>query len=322
MNMIAPASGGLHSFGRSPLTGSTDTVLVHELDVAQIVLGYRLRLGVDVSRLFAGVSTLRLLHEPATGLSFFDPPILGDGAFYDELARHPGYYPGERQEFALAAAHVPPGARVCEIGAGACSFPAHIPHADYVGLEFSKAAIEQARTRGITLLPEDVVDFARVRGEAFDVTCAFQVLEHVREPLAFIEAMAALTRPGGRIILSTPNAEAYIARSRDVLNVAPHHHTWWTDRCWSWVADRLGFARLELLHSSIDEVLMPWARMVAADGLANMLGLELHPVVDERPIRHRIDVLAEQTARTIVAGLRHRNDVPLLGHSTVAVFTR
>lgn len=307
---------------RSPLTGGTDLVVACELDVAQIVLGYRLRLGVEVADLFHNIPTIRLMHEPETGLSFFDPPVLGGAAFYDALARHPGYYPGERQEFALAAAHVPAGARVCEIGAGACSFRPHIAHAQHVGLEFNQAAIDQARQRGITLLREDVADHASDHPGAYDVVCAFQVLEHVPDPLAFVESMAALTRPGGRIILSTPNANAYIARSRDVLNIAPHHHTWWTDQSWHWVRQRLGFAALQLEHTGIDEVLMPWARMVAADGLARSLGLELHPVLDERPLRHRIDLLAEPTARIIAAGVRDRADAPTLGHSTVAVFTR
>ena len=50
--------------------------------------------------------------------------------------------------------------------------------------------------------------------------------------------------------------------------------------------------------------------MVAADGMAKMLGFELDPVVAETPLRRRIDVMAQPTAKIIMNGLKHRNDVP------------
>lgn len=42
-------------------------------------------------------------------------------------------------------------------------------------------------------------------GERFDVVCALEIVEHVADVDAFLAAVAALTRPGGQLFLSTLN---------------------------------------------------------------------------------------------------------------------
>jgi SAM-dependent methyltransferase len=296
--------------------------VIQAIDVPQLIDGYKRRHGIDVSSLFGGITQMRLLRDAVTGLSFFDPVVTGDPAFYAALSRRPGYYRANKAEFLIAAPHVPRGARVLEVGAGMGHFTSHLCEADYTGLEFNPDAIAAAQALGRRIWTRDVRDIMREQPECFDVTCAFQVLEHVPDPRGMIEALAALTRPGGRIILATPNGGAYINRCRDLLSVPPHHITWWEDPTWHWVAAEFGLAIAGLYHTPIDEMLGVWAHMVASDGLARQLGLALDPVVDETPLRQRIDQLAEPVARTILAGLRYRADIPEAGHTTVAVFTK
>jgi SAM-dependent methyltransferase len=308
---------------RSPLTGIKAGVsVIRSIDVRQLIEGYKRRHGVDVSLLFADITQLRLLHDSISGLSFFDPLITGDSAFYAAIARRPGYYRADKAEFRIAARHIEPGAHVLEVGAGIGHFTTHLRDADYLGLEFSSDAVVAAEALGRDVRTRDVRDLVPEQGECFDVTCAFQVLEHVPDPLGMIEAMVALTRPGGRVILATPNAGAYISRCRDLLNAPPHHITWWEDRTWHWVAAAFGLTNVELHHTPIDDMLGAWAHMVASDGVARQLGLALDPVVDESLLRQRIDTMAEPIARTIVAGLSNRADIPEAGHTTVAVFTK
>ncbi len=307
----------------SPLTGRTEHVsLVTEIDIAQLIEGYKYWHHVDVARMFSGIQTLVLLRDNETGLSFFRPTVVGDVAFYADIAHVPGYYMADKAEFRIARDHIPPGAKVCEVGAGLGLFRAHIPHADYIGLEFSEAALQHAAANGILLLRRDVEGFAAEHPGAYDVACAFQVLEHVADPLSFIAALVKLTKPGGKILLSTPNGESYIHRTRDVRNVPPHHVTWWEDRTWAWIMQRFSLSRLQIHHTPATETLMDWARMIAREGLLKLLGLELRPVVDETPLRRRIDALSEQTAMIIISGVRHQLDIPPVGHTTVAVFSR
>ena len=42
-------------------------------------------------------------------------------------------------------------------------------------------------------------------GELFDVVCSLEVVEHTPDPDAFVAACAALTSPGGSLVMSTMN---------------------------------------------------------------------------------------------------------------------
>jgi len=322
-------SAGYRNDQSSPLTGSTaHLTLVNEFPLEHLIDGYRRRLGVDVAPMFTrsdgklAFDKIQLLHDGETGLSFFHPMVFGDEAFYEALSKTPYYYPTDKQEFRIGAAEVGDAASVLEVGAGRGHFRAHVARASYVGLEFNSEAIEFGKAHGIDLRHRDVREMAKESPESFDVTCSFQVIEHVEDPLGFARAMADLTRRGGKVVLSAPNADGYMARCRDLLNAPPHHFTWWGDRAWTWLGEKLGLRLTALHHTLIDDVLPAWARMVASDGLSRSLGVELNPVVDETPFRQRIDEMAEVHVKVMLAGLRYRQDIPAIGHTTIAVFER
>ena len=235
--------------------------------------------------------------------------VVGDAAFYAALAQRPGYYEADKSEFRMARDYARPGEGL-RGWAGIGLFRDHIPQAEFLGLEFNDTALEQAAARNVLVLRRELREFASGHQAVFDVTCAFQVLEHVAEPLEFVAALVQLTKPGGTILISTPNGESYISRNRDLLNAPPHHVTWWEDMTWIWLKEKFGLRSLKLHHTLVDEFLIEWARMVAVDGLAAMLGVPLRPVVDETPIRRRMSAMAEQTAMIIAHGIRHRMDVP------------
>lgn len=44
-----------------------------------------------------------------------------------------------------------------------------------------------------------------VAGEAFDLVCSMEVVEHVADPASFVAALAAAVAPGGLLVMSTPN---------------------------------------------------------------------------------------------------------------------
>src|ERR1700761_4424515 len=45
-------------------------------------------------------------------------------------------------------------------------------------------------------------------GEAFDLVCSMEVVEHVTDPVAFVAGLARALAPGGLMLLSTPNRTA------------------------------------------------------------------------------------------------------------------
>lgn len=87
-----------------------------------------------------------------------------------------------------------------------------------LGSDFSKFGVEpaaEARVRaqrlGITVICDSVEEL-NASHLKFDVITAVDVIEHVSDPLAFLLRLADHLREGGRIIVSTGNADAFAWR--------------------------------------------------------------------------------------------------------------
>lgn len=74
-------------------------------------------------------------------------------------------------------------------------------------------------------LPKSFAQFANVEylkmkvpplempAAVFDCAVSFQVIEHIKDDLKFVNEVARVLRPGGTFIVSTPNAEASLTRN-------------------------------------------------------------------------------------------------------------
>lgn len=90
---------------------------------------------------------------------------------------------------------------VCEIG---CSHGAFLLHArragaKVFGVEIDDVALSELERRGIPAsrrLPND---------RRFDVVCAFHLIEHLAQPAAWLDEVAAALAPRGRLLLAMPN---------------------------------------------------------------------------------------------------------------------
>jgi SAM-dependent methyltransferase len=214
-----------------PLSGSPDVTLVERLDVHDIVTLFRTRMKVEIGNEFKGLTTIDYYKSNATGLYFFDPLITGSEGFYEQLQKQSFYYPDERGEFQYAARLVKAHQKVLEIGCGKGVFADFIPSATYIGLEFNASAVQRARARGLTVLKESIEHHATTHNGAYDIVCAFQVLEHVSDIVGFITSSIAALRPGGLIIYTVPNTDSFLRWSvNNILAVPPHHVTMWTDQ--------------------------------------------------------------------------------------------
>ncbi len=78
------------------------------------------------------------------------------------------------------------------------------------GLEPNALAVEKARAKGHRVHHAFIEDAPMVvpEGERFDVIFLGQVIEHVNDPAMVVRRMTQLLRPGGLLVLSTPNLDS------------------------------------------------------------------------------------------------------------------
>jgi len=95
---------------------------------------------------------------------------------------------------------------IADIGCGAGSFLDHVSGLakEIVAIEPTEHYHNSLRKRGYTAYSY-VADAVAVRPASIDVAVTFQVIEHVLNPSAFLSEIAALLKPGGTLIIATPN---------------------------------------------------------------------------------------------------------------------
>jgi cyclopropane fatty-acyl-phospholipid synthase-like methyltransferase len=80
----------------------------------------------------------------------------------------------------------------------------------FSGVDISPAQVNLARQIIPGVLEGDVIEFLEAHREEFDLIAGLDIVEHFHKPevLRFLDACHAALRPGGRLILQTPNADS------------------------------------------------------------------------------------------------------------------
>lgn len=97
---------------------------------------------------------------------------------------------------------LPRGARVFEIGYGQGHF---LRAGERRGWEMSGIDAGHEPPPGVRAYREMVEDHAWPRMPYYDAICAWQVIEHLDDPISVLQAAREALRPGGYLVLSTPN---------------------------------------------------------------------------------------------------------------------
>lgn len=126
----------------------------------------------------------------------------------------------------LAAAGAPARGQLLEIGCGAGNFLLRAAERgfDVTGVEYSPFAAERARenlsaaglpagasAKAWRVLVGEIGVLAHER-DTYDVCVLCDVIEHVRDPAAFLGEIIRLLRPGGRLLVVTPSLDSWSAR--------------------------------------------------------------------------------------------------------------
>ena len=99
------------------------------------------------------------------------------------------------------------------------------------GLEYSEDAAARGRDAGLDVRAGELADGA-FDGETFDVITAWHVVEHLVDPVADLRRIRAMTRPGGLLVVETPNDRSIGAKIRGErwAQIRPPEHINFFDR--------------------------------------------------------------------------------------------
>jgi SAM-dependent methyltransferase len=112
------------------------------------------------------------------------------------------------------------------------------------GIELSQYAAEVARDKGLRVSTgtADTCDFP---AEFFDVVTAWDVIEHMPDPRATLEKIRKLLKPGGLLVINTPDSGCLLARllgKRWHLVVPPEHLNLFHRRSLKITLEKLGYS--------------------------------------------------------------------------------
>lgn len=115
-------------------------------------------------------------------------------------------------------------------GLGYLSYALHNDGFDITGIDISEKAISRAKQKyGNYYKCLDIYKMAKEGNAQFDIILLTEVIEHVTEPVDFVEALSRLLNPGGKIIITTPNKSAYPPQVTWDTELPPVHYYWFSE---------------------------------------------------------------------------------------------
>lgn len=116
-----------------------------------------------------------------------------------------------------------------------------------IGLEPSAPLFNHYALAALDVMPITLPELLAQNPQPFDVITALDVIEHVPSSREFVDALFALTRPGGFVFVSTPDAAGVLARGlgRFWHHVNAYHYTLYDARSLDCAARLAGFSTVE-----------------------------------------------------------------------------
>jgi 2-polyprenyl-3-methyl-5-hydroxy-6-metoxy-1,4-benzoquinol methylase len=146
-----------------------------------------------------------------------------------------------------------PGIRLLDVGAGSGKLVRHLRRVRpcvVSGIEPSAAIFQAYRLDTLKILPIGLPELAASSPGSYDVVTALDVIEHVPDAVEFIQALAQVTKPGGFVFLSTPDASGPLAvlLGRHWHHYNAYHFSLYSTPTMAEAARRFGFRLVAVEH--------------------------------------------------------------------------
>lgn len=117
-------------------------------------------------------------------------------------------------KLAAALGRAPSAIRLLDVGCSSGAFLLTARRLGYQveGVEPSADAAQTARAAGLTVFT-GYLQQAQFPDATFDAITLIEIVEHLRDPLTLLQECARILKPGGVLLITTPNAHSWTARA-------------------------------------------------------------------------------------------------------------
>lgn len=144
--------------------------------------------------------------------------IASQATYYEDPSADPFSEPGliqkEKmdQRVSIAGRYLAPGGRLLEVGPGSGAFLSWARSEGYRGTACEQSSVLSSalRARGFEVIQGEFEQLTM--DDAYDAVFSFHIIEHVVSPLSHLQRALSLTRPGGHLVVATPNAASWQQR--------------------------------------------------------------------------------------------------------------
>ena len=129
------------------------------------------------------------------------------------------------------------------------------------GVDLSEAAIEQYRRCGFEGQAGNIEAGLNYPDDRFDVVFCSEVIEHMTSPAELVGEMKRVLKPGGQLVLSTPNSAFWLYRALGVLGYTvgelqhPKHFQYFSRRSLLRLLEGAGFTRKQTMGRNMYVIL-------------------------------------------------------------------
>ncbi len=205
-------------------------------------------------RLVQRFQSFTLQHCPRCNVQHWSPLVHPGSVFYEGeqvpiySSLHEGREDSDDPRFAKFNRLFPGlrGKSILDIGCSNGAFLSAVKgNGNYVwGIDIDGRAVSVARERGLAnVIRAEIPEFARdalSQGLSFDLITAFDVLEHLVDPVGTLKLLAPLLAPGGRLVGTVPNRRRLLANAMPI-DFPPHHFYRYDERAMARTLRQAGF---------------------------------------------------------------------------------
>ncbi|MBF0529068.1 MAG: class I SAM-dependent methyltransferase [Deltaproteobacteria bacterium] len=200
--------------------------------------------------------------------------------------------------------------RVLDVGCGSGFFLDTLrrsnPAIKGAGYDANSSIIELIAEKGYSVLLKPGETDA-IYYQSFDAICLFQIIEHIEDPLSFIDQFLQYLKPGGLFIISAPDCDGPIKHFSNALTeIPPHHVSQWQETSFQAALQRTGLSRITVKREPLPIYLWDSYLPVIWDQ-------DIWPAKLFRPAARRLKMNTSQEINWVISKLKSKGITQLHG---------